>query len=766
MTSRRAAIRAAAAPEPAGMALWSFLWGAGCRRLHLSPRGVPLRRDLVVTSLGELLAIVEDEQLGEEALIGIEFLLRAGFLERWLRDALLQPGAAESARAIRIDERDLKVERWLQAAGQARYFIGALRIDTVRDLASLPERRGDLAALWAHIREGVPQERFKSDPATVRVLEEIRISPDLDERARPIIACLRLGLRRLPWGERSLEILEDLAPALQEAGGRESLVAILEARVLETWVEAIAPGKGALVAAARGLPPEIAADRAVRSVLGPAVYPIPGVCARDFDDLVLHAGAMSRALCSSPAARARIRDALFGPVPLPGTPATVRDPREDDLSQIRPEHQSDVFCWYALRLPILHLGAAAVRARDELVAAISEAGPRAHAVQLAAAGMLSQWYRDAIGGALPSELHGQVQSEDFPALCIAMGEPPPPVEVRWDRATATVPEGGTAYFAAEISNRDAVRTAVLALAAEPHPARGKIALEHRLVLPPGAAASVQLSYEGPRGTAGQTLIAASVSHARTGLAPIAVGHLRVIAGFPWRSVLPVVVAWAGLVGAALMFLRLAVQPFADAAIYRGGAFAPQPPSGALAAGVGLVPVALAFVLLRVAIFRRHRRLWAPPATERQREIAKWASGALSGVAVIIGISRGFDGGAIAGLIAAGLLSIKLSEVDLPGALLLGGWLAVGKDLGALLLGALGGLDAFAIMAASAFGISGATAPIAIAGWSSCGLLLGLAFGTAVALRGIHHPVGAELVRLALLGLAALWIACFRGDGIP
>src|SRR5262249_49759614 len=155
------------------------------------------------------------------AIAGLAFHFEHGFLERWLTDAVDEPTAARAAHAIRHDHRALKLERWLQGAGLATYFIADQRIDSLSDLARLPERGGDLAVLWEHIREGVPQQRFQADPVAVGVLEEVRTARSLDDRVRPLIACLRLGLRRLPLRGRLLDSLNDLGRTLNEPGGRE-----------------------------------------------------------------------------------------------------------------------------------------------------------------------------------------------------------------------------------------------------------------------------------------------------------------------------------------------------------------------------------------------------------------------------------------------------------------------------------------------------------------------------------------------------------------
>jgi hypothetical protein len=759
MTARRSPPRG---PDPAaappGLALWSFLWGAGCRRLHLSTRGVPIRRDLVVESLAELLAVVEDPRWSGEALDGVDYQLRAGFLERWLRDAVDQPAAAEAARAIRLDDRALKLERWLQHAGRASYFIGSHRVTSVQDLALLPERGGDLLKLAEHIRERVPQERFRTEPAAVRVLDTVRAAVGISDQARALIACLCLGLRRLPLAGRVLEKLDDLEGLLLEPGGREALSGLIESGVLEAWVDALAPGVGPHVAEARGLPPAIAVDRAVRNVLGPAVYPVPGMRARDFGELVQLARARFAELCGDPDARARIRDALFGPMKLPGTPADAEDAPEDALAKLPARNRPNLFAWHALRLPILHVGDATVTSLDEYFAAIATPAGRNAARRLAADRMITQWYRYALGRPLPPQLRDRVAEDDFPCLCIAVGEPPPRVEVSWARTEAAIEEGGAVTFEAVLANHDPVRPAVLALSVAARPDQGRARIQPRLVLPPGARETTRLQYEGAPGATGQIRLVVGISHAGPREAAIAADSLHVTAGFPWRAMLPTVLIWAVLGGAALLFLRLMLHPLASAVLYRDGAIDLTPPSGLAAALVGLGVACLGFIAEHVVIWRRHRRFWPSPDLGPPLLRTRWPSGALVALAAVIWIGRGDELVGLLVLLVMGALVVQLAQRDFIAALLFSGWLAIGRDLGDLILWMLGGLDALALMATAACGISGEPAAAANLGWGLCGIALGLAFGAPLALRAILRPYGAELARLAILALAALLIA--------
>lgn len=754
MTSRSAPTKTTAAPN--GLALWTFLWGAGCRRLHLATQGVPGARDVVVSTLPELLEAVEDERTSAQALAGLDYQLQAGFLEHWL-DEIQHSAAARSARAIREDQRALKLERWLQGAGLTTYFIGKQRIGSVSDLASLPERGGDLTKLWEHIREGVPQERFKGDKATVYVLEQVRGSKDIPDRAKPLVVCLRLGLQRLPWAGRFLETLGDLEPAILEPGGREALRGLLESGVLQAWVDAVVPGRGAGVAAARGLDPAISVDRAVRGILGPAVYPVPGVKAADYAELVERAGGMLHTICGDPGARARIRDALFGPIRLPGAPPELRDPSEAELAQLHVDHRPNVFAWFALSLPILHLGASVVRSIDQYLAAIANPHVRAEAIRLASAGIVSLWYRRALGGSLSEALSGAVSEQGFPALCLEMGEPPPPVEVSWSDTSATIPDGGTAVFVASLSNRDTVRTAVLELSAVTKPPRGNVSLDGRVVLPPGASTIKQVTYPSPPGTSGQTHILVGVSYAAPRPVVVAATDLLVTSGFPWRNVLPPTLGWMVLVAAALVFFRLMLQPLAAALLYRGGAFELTQASNEAAALVGL-GVAVGCFAIEHVIATRHRQFWPPKRLALTTNQARTAATALVFVALVVGYQRGLGTSLLFGVAAVGAVMVKLAEKDVAGAAIFAVWLLLGKELGSLVLLVLGGLDTIAILAASGFSISGGPSSLAIGGWAICGAFLGLAFGVAVALRGVSRPLEAEAARIAILAAAAILIA--------
>jgi hypothetical protein len=113
----------AAAPSPPAIdprdrALWRFLWGAGSRRLHVTPSGRPAAGAPFVEGLDELLALFGDVERPppEPALRG---LLAGGLLEDWL--STLGHGAlAGSTGALRRSAEPRKLARWLDLAARTR----------------------------------------------------------------------------------------------------------------------------------------------------------------------------------------------------------------------------------------------------------------------------------------------------------------------------------------------------------------------------------------------------------------------------------------------------------------------------------------------------------------------------------------------------------------------------------------------------------------------------------------------------------------------
>ncbi len=538
------------APAQDHAALSTFLWGAGFRRLRLASGRARDPGDPVVSSLPELFAAMEAPATRAAAREGLDAQLQRGLLEIWLADAIGQPDAATAARNIRGDSRGMKAERWLQRAGMATYHIGNHRADSVVELANLPLTGGDLDLLWEHIREGVPQARFAGHAAVVNILNVVRDATRIPIQHRALVACLQLGLRRLPWRDRVLSMLEDLEMVLLAPGGRDDLRAWLDADVLAAWAESVAPGAGGLVAAARGLDPAIAVDRAVRSVLRPTVYPVEGVGAADFRELADRCRDQIAVLCGDPAARARIRDALLGRVVLPGTPTALHVPTEPELALLAAPFRASMFAWLALGVTTLEVGRETVRSLDEYFAVIATPDGRTQARRMAAAGVISRWYRFALRQPLPDELADKVPPTAFPALCLAMGEAAPHVTVTWSATAAKLPEGARATFTARLINHDPVRIASLVLLAVAAPLQGRLSFARDVVVPPGDAVTTTLEYESPHGVASRVAITVEARHA--GPRPLVVHamQLTVQAGSAWRR-LPFA-GRASLIGCAII----------------------------------------------------------------------------------------------------------------------------------------------------------------------------------------------------------------------
>jgi hypothetical protein len=311
---------------------------------------------------------------------------------------------------------------------------------------------------------------------------------------------------------------------------------------------------------------------------------------------------------------------------------------------------------------------------------------------------------------------------------------------------------------ASLSNRDPVRTAVLELSAVTRPQRGNVSLDARVVLPPGTTMIKQVTYASPPGSSGQTHLLVGVSYVAPRPVAIAATDLLVTSGFPWRTVLPPTLGWMVLVPAALVLFRLMLQPLAAALLYRGGAFELRPPSSAIAALVGLGVAVGGFVIEHVVISTRHRQFWPPKRLAVTTDQARIAATALVFVALVVGYQRGLGTSLLLGVTAVGAVMVKLAEKDVPGAAIFGVWLLLGKELGLLVLLVIGGLDTIAILAAGMFSIPGGPSSLAIGGWGICGVFLGLAFGVAVALRGVSRPLEAEAARIVILVAAAILIA--------
>ena len=546
------------APSP--LNLWAFLWGAGNRRLHLSV-GHPSPEDQIVESLPELLAAASRQRARD--VLGA--LLDGGLLERWLGEALGETALAVATRQIRLDDRGLKLARWLQRAGAKLWFVAGEPIDTLDDLARLPLRVRDLTDLWEQIWQRVPQERFVGDPRAVRILDEARGETALPGEARALIACLRLGLEKLPVacddGLYVLERPEQLAALLDRPGARDRLAWLLSQRVLERWIERVRPSAVGEVIEALGLPPEIAFDRVARALDPDGLHLGPGLRARGFIDLARLAGENPSVLCGAPHSRDRIRDALFHAPPIAGTPIGVSDFSELELAEWPEQVRARLFAWVVLRVPLTVAGYA-IATRGALLEALADRTLRARLCELAESGMLSLYSRRVLGIELGETLAGRVAAADFPSLCVALGDPPPILDVSFPAGRLALWEGGEAEVMLRLINRDETRTAILDLSTVVAPPSAVARVAARIVLAPGQSQETPLQCRSIAGRSGRLTVEARVTGAQLALP----ARLEVRVHFAFRALLGTALGWALALAPVALMARWALSPLLRTAL--------------------------------------------------------------------------------------------------------------------------------------------------------------------------------------------------------
>ncbi len=441
-------------------------------------------------------------------------------------------------------------------------------LDEVRALVDGPEAPAAaplLRALSSLLARGFLERWFAVALGDEALAAATRALRD-DGRALPATRLLLgLGVRALPLGDGTMvRAVEELPSLLDRPGGREALLAALQAGALEVWADRVRPGAGAHFAAARGLPPSLAVDRAVRAAIEPGAFPRPGSRAADFAALrFLALGAVGDrvALCDRPDARDRLRDALRGPVKLPGTPRDLVDATEAELAALPEALRSFAFAWGMLRLPFLPLAGRLVRTVEELVAALGDPAARAAARELAARGALSLWATRAAGRTLPQPLQGAVPAHLFPALCLELGEAPPRIEAR----AGLVGGGGKTIVAVELGNRDPLRAAVIDLAVRVRPKAGREAvLPPRVALGPLEARRIGVAITTAPEAPARAAIEVTIGHAhplgpRSIGAPIVVTMGRPRSVGPWVAV-AVAIAMALAGGALAMRVAARWQP--------------------------------------------------------------------------------------------------------------------------------------------------------------------------------------------------------------
>lgn len=758
-------------PQATSLGLWKFLWGAGSRRLHLE--GDPSRgaRDdeLVVESVPEILALLEDARRTQAVLAGLEVLLQQGYLETWLLEALGDHEGAEATRAIRVDDRGQKVLRWLQRAGLRSYFVAGAQVDSIEQFAQLPLHVTDLSEAWEHIRERVPQERWAGDARAVAILDGVRAESDIPLEARALIACLRLGLKQLPVATGApLARLEDLGRVLDASGGRENLYELLNQHALETWAEQVAPGAGARVARvrqdARGGLEEIAVDRAVRLIGIKGLYVVPGLRAGSYPELCALARSNLQQCCGSSAARDRIREALFNQPEALGAPAGATDCDEAELGQHPEQLRPWVFAWTVLELKELWLHRTKVDTVQGMIAAIAELPARTAAQALASTGALGLWLTRAQHVELPGALAGNVTG-DFPALCLELGEPPPRIETSWLTTHRVAAEGGEAQFDLTLRNLDPVREAVL-IFQDDQPADREVSMPGPLSLAPASEANVAITYLPPMGVSGTTTIEVQVAAAHP-VAPRPLGgphRLQVKVAFPWWGFSKVVLAWTAAIPLGLVVVRAVLEPFVGALLHDGSRILVEAPRESLW-GAGMAFVAAALVVEHLVLALVARRFWLHACPASLESVTQTETAIV--FAGIVGLASCFHGCSQVG-VGTGLgrlftfsigtvLMMRLARRDAIAAALVTAGLIVGEAVGSLFLDALGGLDALAM--ALGFGLGGPSlGGVIIAGWGVAGLGAGLAYGLALSFRAIHRSALGEVARaLVLLAMAgAVW----------
>ncbi len=725
-TRARAATRAVAAKQAIDLATWSFLWSSGSRRLLLAAKrpAVPDPRDGVVDGLDGLREIID----GGTRAAAIDSLLQGGFIEAWLREAVREERLATATAQIVADDRRLKAERFAQLIGCTQYQVAGVPVSSIADFAQLPLKVADPMAIWDHIREGVPQERFRGQLNVVRVLDEIRGERSLSDAAKALVACLRLGLRTLPYAGGRLERASDVADLLDAKNGREVLHELLTSGVLEAWADRIIPGSGARVASMKAAPAYFAADRVARILGDRSVHTVIGRRAADrasitFGDL------------TDPLARARVRDALFGPVPIADVPGDLTRLAEEDLASWPAAEHAQVFGWIVLRLPTLGVGGRPIDTIEQLITAIAEPAARAEVTALAASGILGVWIEKAQRRALPTSLQGKVAPGRFPVLAIELGEEPPALEFHWSRRTAAVADGQGATFELVVINRDPLRTAQLELE---HAAPSGLTISHLslLVVDPGEEARIILTLQPARGNAGEMSGEITLHHAHPDR-PLPARHttrLTLAIGFPWQPLAAAAAAWTVLGALTMYIVRVGLESAAR-----------EP--GAVGAAVALLAVAIE----RFAVWRITDKFWLHDHDRSDDDGVRVGSVVLF---LVLGIKecRQADSGdgAVAVVAVAMLVSCLylVARRDLLAVAVFVVMILARRTIGELTFEGAVAMD-------RTLGGFGSSPQAAMVGWTITGAVAGLSTGIAIGFRAIDRPKLGEVLRVAVLLVAIL-----------
>ena len=731
---------------PLDLAVWTFLWRAGSRDLHLSRTVAPTRRDVRVPNVEALIGELDssDAKRSGASARAMKRLLENHYLVSWLTHGAGRPDLATAVERILGDDRGLKERRVGQTLGSKVYRIGGISVDSVADFAQLPLQLEETTELWEHIREGLVQARFHDDPAVVKVLEAVRADAALKDTHRPLIACLRLGLKVLPYrgprGAGRLERFTDLGDLLDQEDGRSILDPLLRAHILEAWADALEPGAGARVRAALDEPPHLAADEAARSLHPSGVHTVPGrravsFSALDFKDL------------KTSAARDRVRRAVFGPHRLAGVPEGLTDYTEAELESASEPARPMLFAWAALGKPEFPLGTQVVRSVPEFLAVIADPAARREAQGLAAFGLVSFWLQAAQKQELPSGLGQKVGEQDFPALCLELGEAPPTLEVKWSSQYAQSAEGGTVDFEGSVTNLDPVRAVrVKVEISASHTVKTRYPRD--LFLAPSETVPLSATLYLADGCSGIGNVAVELRHYSPDreLETVATSHLSVKINFPWSLLLVPIIACAVLGTLSMLGLRAIASPILEKV-------AGDPKWFAI---IGWL-LGLTFLTVeRVLVYAVKDGFWLHDKLKDGSEArvrASWLA------FMVLGTYQGCQDGFLTGLAmmlqygVCGFLFFAIALRDWIAALILALTMSFASPLGALVVGTISALDHTFGSVGGLFGLD--ALGHAVAAWALFGTLFGLATGLAAGFRRISRDAIGELSRLGMIAAIAV-----------
>ncbi len=463
------------------LAPWQWLWANGSKRLWLGP-GQP-----AVLSLNELLQATDSGSATLE-----DAVLTSGALELWLTAALQRPDLAQAAAAYRRDAEGFKAERWRQRAGAKVYRVAGFDASTDEEFAELAlhAHAGSLsyADIDGALRSGLPQARFARDGSELGKLLETVAGLDATPEVRVKLACLAAGLSRLPLSDGGgvhtiLSDLSDIERHLHDPGFRAALLDCLRWSVLPLWLSNVYPepppevtelvARESSVAAgqpslARGL---ACVDAVLRAVSGDfCCHLAPGLVPRTFPQLqALFRDYRAFSELADEIVRERVREACgaFGGVRILECQETGTL-HENALANLAPLHAAHWFAWDWVHVPVLWLHEGrCVTTPSELLVALAEPSTRAAVAGAAQIGLLMDWLVRCHGMQPPVALldDRRVPPENFPQLCLWLGDPAPRLTLSLAASKLNIQEGTHQTIPFTLKNEDAVRAAEVQLTA-------------------------------------------------------------------------------------------------------------------------------------------------------------------------------------------------------------------------------------------------------------------------------------------------------------